>query len=379
MKIGILTHPLRTNYGGVLQNYALQKTLSNLGHDVLTIDRHNDKSKTYKFFSFLKRNIEHYLLGKRDIPTTYHINLSRKQFLFISQNIQNFIKENIKCTHYISSQQKLKESLQYDFDAYIVGSDQIWRKEYAPNSYLDFLGDKKVFRIAYAASFGHGYWTYSKPLTEKCRALVKNFDAVSVREKSAVSLCKTNLGIESHHVLDPTMLLTKDDYKHLINEDDEINPESLMTYLLDDTPEKRSIVNTLLKEYNLERYEVKPKHKVLTKNINIEDMIVPPISLWLKGFRDAKYVVTDSFHGTVFSLLFNKQFFVFANKLRGLDRFTSLLSDLGLLDRIFYSEEDFIERYERLTVIDYERVNSIIDLKRNKSLTFLSKSLTTLE
>ena len=111
MKIGILTHPLRTNYGGVLQNYALQKTLSNLGHDVLTIDRHNDKSKTYMFFSFLKRNIEHYLLGKRDIPTTYHINLSRKQFLFISQNIQNFIKENTKCTNYITSQQKLKESL----------------------------------------------------------------------------------------------------------------------------------------------------------------------------------------------------------------------------------------------------------------------------
>lgn len=376
MKVGILTHPLRTNYGGILQNYALHVVLKRMGHHVLTIDRHNDKSICYILISYIKRNIQYYLLGKKNISTSFYLNLTRKQFVYISKNIQNFINKYIETTHYISSNLKLQETLKYDFDAYIVGSDQIWNKSYAPSCFLDFLGDMKVLRIAYAASFGGEYWNYSRKMTEKCSKLASKFDAVSVREKSAVDLCRDNLRIDSTHVLDPTLLLDREDYLDLVEQTDGENKENiLMCYILDDSLEKREMISYLCQYFNLNPLEIKAKESEFKKDVSLDNMVVPSISKWLAGFRDAKFVITDSFHGMIMAIIFKKQFAVIGNERRGIARFKSLLSQLNMLNRMVDTMPDLIHLVDLNVDIDYLLVDSIIRENRKKSMQFIEKSL----
>ena len=104
----------------------------------------------------------------------------------------------------------------YNFDGYIVGSDQVWRPRYCKktlmNNFLDFTNGINVKRLSYAASFGVDSWEFTKDETTKCAELIKTFNAISVREASAVDLCKQYLGVESKQVLDPTLLLSSEDY-----------------------------------------------------------------------------------------------------------------------------------------------------------------------
>lgn len=372
MKIGILTHPLRTNYGGVLQNYALQTVLRRMGHDVVTIDRHNDKSALYLLLSFVKRNVQHHLLGKKHIPTNYYINLTRKQFLYVSRNIQHFIGEHIQTSPYLSTNGQLKMTLKYGFDCYVVGSDQVWLKQYVPTTFLDFLGDSPVKRIIYAAS-GRLDWLQEGYKLEQCRALAQKFDAVSVREASSIETCRKYLGIEATHVLDPTMLLTKEDYLSLIRPDHSKPRKGvLMSYILDPTPQKQAMIETLRDRLGLTPLEVRPKEKEYKQNIVIDDLTVPPIEEWIAGFRDAEFVITDSFHGMVFSIIFNKQFLVVGNKKRGISRFLSILSLLGISNRLIYEDSHLDTIIDTIEDINFEEVNKIIENKKQASLRFIS-------
>ena len=133
-----------------------------------------------------------------------------------------------------------------DFDAIIVGSDQVWRTCYNPqieNAFLDFAKEwKHVRRIAYAPSFGIDEWEYSEEQTQKCRQLVQKFDAVSVREVSGVKLCREYLGVEAKHVLDPTMLLDKEDYLYLISRAEVVrHSNTLLQYVLDKNEDRVAI------------------------------------------------------------------------------------------------------------------------------------------
>ena len=374
MKIGILTHPLRFNYGGLLQNYALQQVLKRLGHDVYTIDVHQDKSSIYRLLSFIKRNIL-YVLGKKNIPTHYYVNITRRQFLKISENLQPFIASHINTTEYISSYKDLHKTKKYNFDAYVVGSDQVWLKLFAPITFLDFIEKSKILKIAYAASFGNSDWSYGTQLTEKCKRLAKLFDGISVRESSAIQLCKKYLDVDATLVLDPTLLLTQDNYNELCSDVARTNENIIMKYILDNTALKESISNTLSKQLGLTIKEVKPKEKELKSCVNIEDMVIPPISEWIAGFRDADFVVTDSFHGMVFSIIYNKQFIVIGNYKRGIDRFTSLLSMLNLMDRLVTEDIDMDGYLSKISNIDYNKVNDIIEKNRIKSKEFLLRML----
>lgn len=374
MKIGILTHPLRFNYGGILQNYALQQTLKRMGHDVYTIDVHQDKTFAYRLLSYLKRNLL-YIFGRKNIPTHYYINITRQQFLKISENIQPFISSHIKTTEYIKSYSDLKKTKKYNFDAYVVGSDQVWQKQFAPATFFDFIENTNVRKVAYAASFGNSKWYYGKPLTAKCKRLAQLFNGISVRESSAIQLCKEYFDVSATLVLDPTLLLTQNDYNKLCSEVIRTKKNTIMKYILDDTALKKSISNTLSERLGLTIEEVKPKEKELKPSVNIEDLVIPPISEWLAGFRDADFVVTDSFHGMVFSIIYNKQFIAIGNYKRGIDRLTSLLSMLNLMDRLVTEDVDIDEYMSKITNIDYNKVNDIINRNKTLSKEFLLRVL----
>lgn len=378
MKIGILTQPLKTNYGCLLQNFALQTVLKQLGHEVWTINRDfGGVTILIKFLSIVKRIILSIFYRRfiviRALPTTNEQNL-------IAQNMNRFIKENICTTEKIISTGNFSLLKKYGFNVYIVGSDQIWRPNYSPcinNYFLDFVNvNDKVKRIAYAASFGVDNWEFSLKQTTRCALLVKQFDTISVREDTAVRLCKEYLGIDAVHVLDPTMLLTKEDYIKLAKKDNiQKSTGTLMTYVLDESPENNDIIQKLTKELNLKPFSVMPQKKFSeVGKKHLADCIFPPVSEWLRGFIDAEYVVTDSFHGTVFSIIFNKPFICIDNEQRGLTRFKSLLKMFGL-------ENQLIRSIDELTLekikgnIEFDRVNQIWDKEQKKAYLFLKNAL----
>ncbi len=373
MRIAVLTLPLHNNFGGILQAYALLKVLKDLGHNVVLID----KSRTVsigpwyrKYPIYIKRCIRKYILGQK---ITVRADVEQNKVnATIARHSDRFINKYIERIYTKDFSNIIKQ----DFDAIIVGSDQIWRPKYffsaIENAYLEFAKDWDVKRIAYAASFGTDEWEYNEEQTANCAALLKKFNTVSVRESSATVLCKEKLGAEALHVLDPTMLLCKEDYIKLFKDYNAAQSDgNLFCYILDDGEEKKSIVDCVVKEKGLQPFYVNSRYEDL--DAPLEERIQQPIEKWLRAFYDAEFVITDSFHACVFSIIFNKPFIVYGNKERGMARFESLLTLFELEDRLVYSTCEVKKVLQ--TPINWERVNSIHKQMKEKSFSFLRKSL----
>lgn len=376
MRIGILTQPLHNNYGGLLQNFALQKVMIELGHEVFTINiDYKKQSLLRRSASLLKRTV--LKLSGQKIRVRAWPTEEEKEI--ISKYTQQFIKKNITTTDLITK--KLDEKLidKYSFDAYIVGSDQVWRPKYSPQMstyFLDFLENNYgVKKIAFAASFGVDEWEFTEPQTKEYKRLIKLFDAVSVREDTAIELCKKHFGVEAAHLLDPTMLLARNDYISLVEKEKiEKSSGNLFTYILDSTDDKNSIIEKISNKYNLKAFSVmQPKRFSDIDRNGIDECVFPPVEEWIRGFMDAEFVVTDSFHGTVFSIIFNKPFYAIANKNRGLTRFTSLLKLFNIENRLLFSTDDIDKDYSN--EINWEHINKIISQEKLKSLNYLMNQL----
>lgn len=378
MKIGILTLPLNSNYGGVLQAYALQTVLKRMGHDVLEVELKKNLRWQYPPLwkmplSFGKRFLFKYIVRRKNQKILLE-RYERKIYPLLVHDILEFISKYIK-------QFKVDKLIDCKgkFDAFVCGSDQIWRYKYYPlfegdiaNVYLKFLGDDSCKRIAYAASFGTDNWEYPAKETAECKNWIQKFDAVSVREETGVKLCSTYYDIKAKHVLDPTMLLSKDDYVDLIEKSDVPKSKgNLFCYILDNTDEKMNVVKNIEKQRHLSSFFMNGDCGNWTEDL--EKRIQPPVESWLRAFYDSEFIVTDSFHACVFSILFHKQFLVIGNKERGLARIYSLLSMFGLEDRL---TSDTGLDINRMKTIDYDRVDKILAKHREESRTFLIQALT---
>lgn len=353
-KIGILTLPFNSNYGGILQAYALIHYLKGCGYDTYHIYR--DFPEKNKLTQIAKDLIK-FMIGRT----------KKKQIK--GRYTSSFFKKYVAPrTHRIRTLSDLKRLKDYQFSTVVVGSDQVWRKaciygDLKMNYFLDFV-DPNTNRVAYAASFGIDEWQYGDDETKEIRREMEKFQAISVREKSGVDLCEKYWGLRAEHVIDPVMLLSVDDYSKMIEKDDlPDNSNDCFVYTLDVSTEKDEIVSNVSQKLGFSTYSIDSNRKVK-----------PRVTEWLKGFHDAKFVVTDSFHGCVFSILFNKPFLVIANKERGIARFSSVLNDFGLLDRMIYSKE---ENYEKIVSeqIDWEAVNSILAEKRKAAHHFLINAI----
>lgn len=369
MKIGILTLPLHTNYGGILQAYALQTVLERMGHEVSLIEKRREPFKLPLWkapLSYGKRILKN-MIG-HPFPIFYEQKLNR-EIPVVCQYTDKFIKKHIKrriIDNYIDVHQ-------YGFDAIVVGSDQIWRPKYfrpIEHAYLDFTEGWNIKRIAYAASFGTDKWEYTLKQTRICRRFLQSFDTVSVREISGVDLCREHFNIQAIHVLDPTMLLEPGDYIKLFEAaGTPKSPGTLLNYILDETPEKMALIEKLSKDKGLVPFRVNSK----VENINapLQERIQPPVEQWVRGFYDAEFVVTDSFHACVFSILFNKPFLVIGNAARGMSRFTSLLRMFGLEDRLIDGSLS-----NNITIdISWRDVIAMLDHNRRGSYDVLLNSL----
>lgn len=371
MKIGIVTLPLHTNYGGIMQAYALQTVLERLGHDVVLFDRNTDGDSSMPWW----RAVYGYpmrVARKIVRPSTvvFREQKYRAENVVRRRYTDRFIARYI---HRIRPDDYMR--IPNDgYDAVIAGSDQVWRPKYfhktIDDAFLRFAGMWQIRRIAYGASFGTDEWEYTPEQTFRCGALLRRFDAVSVREDDAVQMCREHFGADAELVLDPTLLLEAEDYMRLVDKSWVTRSEgNLMRYILDRSVEKEAVVRKIASDGSMTPFG--SETDIYDRGIPLELRVQPPVEKWLRGFADADMVVTDSFHACVFSIIFRKPFIVFANKARGFSRFRSLLRLMGLEDRLMMSPDSRIPD----SGIDYDRVYERLGVMRRKSMDFLTSSL----
>lgn len=371
MKIGIITYPPRFNYGAILQSYALETVLERLGHEVWIVQS-KPQSKLFTFHllvKYLGRMVKRYIL--REGNPILNEKKNNEDFKLITQKTWKFVQIHTK-QYYTTKDFIIKKG---DFDCLVVGSDQIWRAKYFANierNYLNYTCGWNIKRIAYAPSFGVDNWEYSDKQTEHCKKLIKSFLAVSVREESGISLCKEYLGVDAELVLDPTMLLSKKDYIKIIKEeyDDDIKL-ALSSYVLDEDEDNHNILSYIAKDKNMDIFKMVGDPTRI--NVPAEDKILPSFGTWLNMFYRSKFIFTDSFHGTVFAIIFNLPFVVYGNNERGLSRINSLLHLFNLENRLVNNIQD----YDKIknTVIDWQKVNRIKGKMIKKSISFLTEAL----
>ena len=382
MKIGILTQPLSQNYGGILQAFALQSVLKKMGFEVWIINRDYINIPWWrKMASIGKGFIVRYILGDRQ-RELFVFRPTEKQKRSVGRHIALFINREIYPLNPSLKKKRnfFREIKKHGFMAYVIGSDQVWRPCFSPcitNYFLDFVKkEKDIKRVAYAASFGVDDWEFTEDQTRECKELVKLFNAVSVREDSGILLCRKYLGVDAKLVLDPTLLLYKEDYINLVHKwQEEPYREKLMTYILDTTAEKTDIIRQVASGLGMSPFSLMPS-KLLNKENqhDIENCVFPSVTSWLRGFMDAEFVITDSFHGCVFSIIFNKPFLVIGNHERGMARFNSLLKLFELEDRLIHSIRELDENKMK-TEIDWDRINLIKAEWKEYSLNFLKMNL----
>lgn len=379
MKIGILTQPLYCNYGGLLQCYALQKTLQRMGHDAFVLQREWNRQYTLKGACvYYAKLLVKKFLGRKE---SWHYYVAQEKRDCIARETNKFTNRciNPRSERCYTTEQLRQEVERLKLDAIIVGSDQVWRPYYSPcqpNYFLDFLShDSQIKRISYAASFGGDDWNeWNEKLTEQCAGLLQKFDAVSVRELSGIRLCKEHFDVEAVQVLDPTLLLNKEDYLAVIGKPLQ-NRGTLFNYVLDRSDEKQYIIQKIAERTQKKPFDSMPELEDSVYNLygDIERAVYPPVENWLSAFVEAEMVVTDSFHGTVFSIINNKPFWVVGNEGRGMARFETLLSLFGLENRLISIKT--LNDTDLNDPIDWDKVNAKKAEMQKISLEFLNEAL----
>lgn len=371
MKIDVITlHNVR-NYGSVLQSLATQIILEKKGYDVEFINYYRknliDENilKNYlensKFFS---KNYLTKLIGKIVLPKTIH-----KQIKVFNK----FVKEYIKTTKDVYfSCEDLKNNLP-KADIYCTGSDQMWNSEWNNGIekafYLDFLPDEAP-RFAFSSSFGRD--EISNKEEKEVEKMLKKYKAISVRESSGIKILN-KMGIkDAEHVLDPTLLLDKNMWNGIVK-DKELKKKKgkyILVYQLNmKNKEFDNYVRKLSKIKKMPVIRVSINNYQRFKYGKLID--TPSVLDFLDYFLKAEYIITDSFHGTAFSINLNKKFIcVFPKKFSA--RLQSLLELTKLEDRKLKSNGD-INQIDK--EIDYENVNKILEQERNKTNEFLDKAL----
>lgn len=345
MKIGILSQSMGRNYGGVLQQYALSKYLESLGHNVIILNRQPNNGGAFK------RAILHCLK---------HVGVKRFQTSGTTEgNINRFINSKFTISKPLYSGSSLsKECNKEHLNAVIYGSDQIWRRAFELRYGLDYFGAStplSIRQIAYAPSFGLDVWEYTVKETANIKETLSNFYAISSREESGVKLISDFLGLKASLVCDPTMLLEKEHYEKLTPYQSPQNSYCFV-YWLGDKESMDSVINDYINRGE--------KKEIIA--INLRDRKeLPGIEQWLGYIKNAEYVITDSFHGTVFAMLFKKQFEVHCNKSGGYGRIQTLLGQLGLTKKLS----------DLQAPVDYSKVDDAVMAFRYHSQDYLIKAL----
>lgn len=374
MKVGILTLPLWNNYGGILQAYALRLTVERLGHNAVLVDVKRDSLDTRsRALKQVKRWIKSKVLRINNQP--YYPNTN--ELRYISSKTREFVERKIVPSSghipisYLSSYAK-------ELDAIVVGSDQVWRPEYCPSLEVYFLNfaEKGLRKISYSASLGTNDWRFSAEQTSQCVRLLRDFYSVSVRESSAVGLIKQHMNVDVTQVCDPTLLLEVSDYLRVagIPDSQSSGGDGVFCYVLDPKEPRMQGLKEIGKQMDSDMFYIMPKTFDKDYQKSRKDYVFQPIESWIKAFYKCDFVITDSFHGCLFSIIFNKPFIAIANTDRGRTRFESLLAIFDLEERLFSNVKD-IDLSILNEPLDWKKINEIRENEKKKGFQFLTDSL----
>ena len=370
MKVALLIFPIHYSHGCILQTFALYSKLKDLGCQVTILDRQPAQIPLYRvIIRGAKLLVKRFITGYRG--AIFYRGWYPKSIMAEQESFINSFSHDLISVHSTEELKKAVDKGQYD--AIVVGSDQTWRPCYVPNVmdyWLDFVSDKSLKRIAYAPSFGVDSWEYSDCQTKRCSELAALFDRISVREVSGVKLCKEHLCADAFHVIDPTMLWKEDFYSPFAALHS-MPSGGCHCYFLDDSNEKKHIAELVALEKGLEVRYINTRTE--DDMSPIKDRIAPSIEKWLAGFMFGDFIVVDSFHAMVFSIIFQKPFIVIGNCERGLARFESLLGELDLKDRLVTSISDVSKVLEK--TICWDKVNGKLNTLREDSSNFLVEAL----
>ena len=339
------------NYGSALTSFAMNRTLKNKGLRVLMLEHG----------------------GIKPGANSYGLEFAR-HFYECSKitDTKDFARFNNVC------------------DTFLVGSDQLWNWWNIRNNHMEFFflnfvnpGHK---RIAYATSFGKDNTDFPDDKRLRVSYHLSKFDAISVREKSGVDICKNEFGVEATHVLDPVFLCDMDSYNEILSLSKvKEHKEYLFSYILDPTEDKIQMVKETAKNLGLPyriaidalRDNDEHSRQVVERLLKEDSNVLTDLRIedWLKYIANASYVTTDSFHGFCFSIIFNKQVIAYINPRRGKARFESIAQTTGLENRLITASSQISERNLVGSKIDYSIVNQRLDAERERSQKWLDNAL----
>ena len=363
MNVKVITRHSPSNYGSLLQSIATVKTIEGLGHDCSIIDYQRPDERGLKG-----------VLTQVNCKAGFGNPLKKLAYIAIRYPIEKFAlvrfdrmrKKYLKMTSRCSSHVDLKK---ISADAFITGSDQVWgpmmNGVYDSAYFLQFVG-KDSRKLAYAASFGKTMFDESTVVAYK--KMLSEYDKIAVREKSAVSLLE-EWGLNNclGQVLDPTLLLDMSQWTNLLIKKNDFDKykdlKYILVYQIHNDPKLSGYAKRLAKHTGMELLRVNPMlHQALRGG---KFICSPDLSEFLSLVANASCIVTDSFHGTCFSINFGKQFIeILPNNATG-TRNQSILELTGLSDRILCDFNDYslVDK-----VIDYSKVNELLEVERRKSL-----------
>lgn len=353
------------NYGACLQAFALQKVVAEYGHTI----------EILRYSSNKEANGSHYLntlkrIGFRgliDYISNYkYINLKKKWF-------NDFRNDNLSFSTNVLRINENDSAICKEYDIFICGSDMIWSQDFSEDWDYYFLGfAKKKQSYSYAPSFGQNKVSSRN---EQCvKKYLQDFADVSCREMGGVELIKEISSVNATHVADPTLLLNKEQWNQYINNNNRIISEKYaLTYLFGENDiNRQNIIDKIAK--NIGNVYSIPGNKKEYDRFPVDK--IDPID-YLRLFRDAEYIVTDTFHGLMFSVIFRKPFIVLERTdtsvwAKHSDRMVSALQKFGLESR--YIKTDYSD-IESLIKLDYGEYEEIIQDFRCKSLEYLKSIL----
>jgi hypothetical protein len=341
------------NFGSILTYYALHQALTKLGYSTLMI--HEALGATPRRYKMPERSLA------IDFANRYYICSKQRHF-------DELPIYNRYC------------------DTFIVGGDQMWNNLIgfvASDNFLCFANDDKR-KISYSTSFGAKAKRVPPEFIETNAPHLKRFNAVSVREDYAVELAQRDYGVTATCVLDAVFLLDAQDYEMLIKRADfTTETKYLLAFILDATEDKCRVIRGIARRMGLEVIvipDAEKKNQAHSREIFKGCRFLDPLTIenFLFAYKHASYVVTDSFHGSCFTYIFKKDFSVFYNEKRGVDRFHSLYKMYELENRRIYetmSDKDVSESVEIGTPVDFSRAEQVIGSKRTYSLEWLKNAL----
>ncbi|MRX43693.1 polysaccharide pyruvyl transferase family protein [Agromyces kandeliae] len=380
-RVLIKTLPLHTNYGGIVQAYALQRAIRDLGHRAV-VDTGDPIS--------LRRRVLHRAWAVRRavrmlLPARVDWDWRASREVLAPQ--QSFVRRHLSRASAVerADTRRGRARLARRFDTFVVGSDQVWRAAYAeiPEQFLEVIEEfhgPRPRRVSYAASFGRDdIDEYSEAERARATELIRRFDAVSVREESGIGICADAFGVHAERHLDPTMLLTPGHYRGLVaraRTDPTPAAGRTLVYRLDATDDMLRAERAIAERVGAPAMELLPTASPGSYGEYAADRARfdrPSVERWLASIASADFVVTDSYHGCVFSILFNRPFVVHANARRGAARFDSLLGVFGLEHHRAGASADGID--DRVFTPDWSHVNRVLEAERARATAYLVENL----